>query len=103
MLDLTIRRVVTVAIQKGESVFLSGSLLQAPRTREEILAILGDTKDQQYPIWRSGSDNEYTLCTALFDLQKENVEVFFSNPKEGMTNRYLNLRLRSNQTLVNTS
>lgn len=77
----------------------SGHLVQVPRSRDDILTILGDTKDTAYPIWRSGSDNEFTLCTAFFDLQKENVEVFFSNPKLGLKSNSLSLPLRSPQLL----
>lgn len=60
-------------------------ILQAPSTREDILTVLGDTKDKKYPIWRSGSDNVYTLCTAFFDLQAETVEVIFDNPKKDLS------------------
>lgn len=58
--------------------------LQDLTTREDILKLLGDTEDRKFPIWRSGSDNEYTLCTAFFDLQAETVEVIFDNPKKGL-------------------
>lgn len=76
--------------------------LKAPRTREDILRILGDTKDPEFPIWRSGSDNVYTLCTAFFDLQAETVEVIFDNPKKGLSSSplYTTLPLRRTSVVV---
>ena len=73
----------------------SDASLQAPQSREDILAILGDTKDPKYPIWRSGTDDIYTLCTAFFDLQAETVEIFFDNPKKGLAVDSLRLNLRT--------
>ena len=73
----------------------SDASLQAPQSREDILTILGDTEDPKYPIWRSGTDDIYTLCTAFFDLQAETVEIFFDNPKEGLAADSLQLSLRA--------
>jgi hypothetical protein len=41
-----------------------------PASMDDIRAILGDTKDAEYPIWRSGTppDTLVTLCTGLFEL-----------------------------------
>jgi len=70
------------------------SPLQVPENREDILTILGDTKDPNYPIWRSGSGHIYTLCTAFFDLQAETVEIIFTNPKQGLRGDGVKLPLR---------
>ncbi|XP_066265992.1 beta-alanyl-dopamine/carcinine hydrolase-like [Branchiostoma lanceolatum] len=58
------------------------SELVAPRTKEDVLAVLGDTEDPEYPIYRSGTgrDKGYTLNTAVFDLQKGVMEVHTGNP-----------------------
>jgi len=77
-----------------QEICCSVDLLQVPKDRVEVLTILGDTKDPKYPIWRSGSDQIYTLCTAFFDLQEETVEIIFDNPKTGLPATTLNLQLR---------
>ncbi|XP_069135522.1 beta-alanyl-dopamine/carcinine hydrolase-like [Argopecten irradians] len=54
-----------------------------PSTVKEVKAILGDTKNQEYPIYRkpSATDNGETVATALFYLQERKVEVYMDNPK----------------------
>ena len=42
--------------------------MQEPQSTADILAILGDTADSEYPIFRRGEHGGYTLCTAFFDL-----------------------------------
>ncbi|KAI8488227.1 hypothetical protein Bbelb_340760 [Branchiostoma belcheri] len=56
--------------------------MAAPRTKQDVLAVLGDTKDPEYPIFRSGTgkDKGYTLSTAVFDLQEGVLEVYIGNP-----------------------
>ena len=76
------------------------SFVQVPETREDILTILGDTKDPKFPIWRSGSDSIYTLCTAFFDLQKETVEIIFTNPKLGLVSGSAEFPLRSKNNMM---
>ena len=77
--------------------------MQVPETREDVLSILGDTKDPKFPIWRSGSDHIYTLCTAFFDLQKETVEVIFTNPKLGLGSNNVNFPLRGKNAMLGSA
>ena len=42
--------------------------MQEPQSAADILAILGDTADSEYPIFRRGEHGGYTLCTAFFDI-----------------------------------
>lgn len=88
-----------------QSLFEDKDLLQAPKNRKDILTVLGDTKDREYPLWRAGSDHEYTLCTAFFDLQAETVEVIFGNPKKGLENdmRGTQYPLRADRSEAQTS
>ncbi|XP_035685681.1 uncharacterized protein LOC118422270 [Branchiostoma floridae] len=58
------------------------SEMAAPRNKGDVLAVLGDIKDPEYPIYRygSGKDKGYTLNTAVFDLQEGVLEVHTANP-----------------------
>lgn len=59
-------------------------VVQAPANAQDIAAILGDTADTQYPIYRHGNspdDHEVvTLCTAMFDLEAKRMKVWTGNP-----------------------
>jgi len=48
----------------------------------EILEILGDEADADYPIYRSarGPDSNETFCTALFDLDAREMRVYHGHP-----------------------
>ena len=50
----------------------------------DILNILGDRSDQDYPVYRTASvpDNLETFCTALFDLDARELRVYLNNPAE---------------------
>ncbi|XP_033748001.1 LOW QUALITY PROTEIN: uncharacterized protein LOC117333003 [Pecten maximus] len=54
-----------------------------PSTVEEVKTILGDTKNDEYPIYRTPSttDSGKTVATALFDLKDRKVEIYMDNPK----------------------
>jgi len=54
-----------------------------PTSIEDIKQILGDTADQQYPIYRhpTQTDPEDTIATALIDLRRCTMKVYRDNPK----------------------
>eukprot|EP01121_Diplochlamys_sp_Union-15-3_P020271 TRINITY_DN786_c0_g1_i2.p1 TRINITY_DN786_c0_g1~~TRINITY_DN786_c0_g1_i2.p1 ORF type:complete len:375 (-),score=48.63 TRINITY_DN786_c0_g1_i2:86-1210(-) len=54
-----------------------------PASAQDVLDILGDTEDSEYPIYRRYTelDNDSTVATVLFDLSTENVKIFVDNPK----------------------
>ncbi|KAG2492466.1 hypothetical protein HYH03_009407 [Edaphochlamys debaryana] len=64
-----------------------------PVTPGEVLALLGDTEDGEFPIYRTGDYGGlvYTLCTALFDLVGRQMVVFRGNPREGVVGSILAL------------
>jgi predicted choloylglycine hydrolase len=53
-----------------------------PQSAAEILAILGDQENEQYPIYRTATapDQSATLCTALFDLKARRLRIYTDNP-----------------------
>ncbi|KAK3605406.1 hypothetical protein CHS0354_036316 [Potamilus streckersoni] len=53
-----------------------------PRTLKDVKAILGDTQNNIYPIYRSRQppDTAVTLCTVMYDVLKKTAEVYFDNP-----------------------
>lgn len=67
--------------------------LPKPTDADGILLVLGDTEDEEYPIYRTstpdtnGDDTGYTLATALFSIHfgginkpKDSVTLYLSNP-----------------------
>jgi len=60
--------------------------MTAPTTPELALAILGDTNNTQYPIYRHGDPNDpeelATISTAIMDLDNALVSVYGGNPKD---------------------
>ncbi|KAI8507365.1 hypothetical protein Bbelb_147450 [Branchiostoma belcheri] len=58
------------------------SEMPAPRTKQDVLVVLGDTKDPEYPIYRSGTgkDKGHTHHTVVFDLQEGVLEIYIGNP-----------------------
>ncbi|WIA28816.1 hypothetical protein OEZ86_011345 [Tetradesmus obliquus] len=65
--------------------------LQAPRDAAELLGMLGDTADPEYPIYRHGNNTAdaavVTLCTALFDLEAGTMRVWTGNPGRASSRR----------------
>ncbi|KAJ4832347.1 hypothetical protein Tsubulata_002134 [Turnera subulata] len=54
-----------------------------PKTsKDDILSVLGDVKDQIYPIYMTGP-MLYTLCTAVIDLDDQTLTIIEGNPKNG--------------------
>ncbi|KAG0463947.1 hypothetical protein HPP92_019589 [Vanilla planifolia] len=49
-------------------------------SKSEVLKILGDSEDEEHPIYMKGPIL-YTLCTALFDLDDQTLCIFEGNPK----------------------
>eukprot|EP01084_Bolivina_argentea_P142068 249599_1 len=55
-----------------------------PKHEQDIVQILGDVSDSEYPIYRSGNspDSAATLATAIFDLHGQSVSIYeMCNPK----------------------
>ncbi|KAH7840549.1 hypothetical protein Vadar_018478 [Vaccinium darrowii] len=51
------------------------------QTKADFLSLLGDTDDENYPIYMKGP-TLYTLCTALLDLDDQTLSIIEGNPKE---------------------
>ncbi|CAO2205122.1 unnamed protein product [Urochloa humidicola] len=51
-------------------------------SKETALSLLGDTADDEYPIYMTGP-TLHTLCTVLFDLDEETMTIYRGNPKNG--------------------
>ncbi|XP_070575122.1 beta-alanyl-dopamine/carcinine hydrolase-like [Ptychodera flava] len=57
--------------------------LPIPKNLTRILNILGDTKDRDYPLYRTGSEKDpvATLATGVFDLVNGTWSLYNDNPK----------------------
>lgn len=55
-----------------------------PQNASEVLAILGDQANEQYPIYRTATDPDQsaTLCTALFDLDARQLRIYTDHPTQ---------------------
>jgi len=53
-----------------------------PKSPNDILKILGDTSDPQWPIFRNSNPPDCcsTVASALFDLKNESMSLFYGNP-----------------------
>lgn len=53
------------------------------RDKRSLLESLSDTSDADFPIYQTAKGNSriVTLCTALFDLDKKELVIYHSNPK----------------------
>ncbi|PON82501.1 Peptidase C [Trema orientale] len=51
-------------------------------TREDFLAVLGDSEDPKYPIYMTGP-TLYTLCTAVIDIDQQTLSIIQGNPQNG--------------------
>jgi hypothetical protein len=50
---------------------------------KDVLTVLGDTEDKQYPIYRNGASpdtNIATTATVMFDIANKKAQVFITNP-----------------------
>jgi hypothetical protein len=65
-------------VRRAQEIFLE----RPPQNADGLLALLGDQKDQEYPIYRAAShpDDEQTLCTALFDLDAQKLRIYTAHP-----------------------
>ena len=61
--------------------------MPVPTTAEDIRAVLGDQNDTQYPIFHDelsharGELSDWTVATALFDLDARTMTMYHGNPK----------------------
>jgi predicted choloylglycine hydrolase len=55
-----------------------------PQNAAEVLTILGDQTNEQYPIYRADTapDQSATLCTALFDLEARQLRIYTDHPTQ---------------------
>jgi hypothetical protein len=55
-----------------------------PQNASEVLTILGDRANEQYPIYRTATDpnQSATLCTALFDLDARQLRIYLGHPTQ---------------------
>ena len=53
-----------------------------PTSARQVLAVLGDEKTHDYPIYRTATlpDRSATLCTALFDLDARVLRIYPNHP-----------------------
>lgn len=52
------------------------------RSKDDLLSLLGDTADEEYPIYMQGP-TLYTLCTAVIDLDERTLAITEANPRKG--------------------
>ncbi|KAG9447308.1 hypothetical protein H6P81_013436 [Aristolochia fimbriata] len=55
-------------------------------SKAEILSLLGDSVNQNFPIYMTGP-TLYTLCTAIIDLDSKTLTIIEGNPKKGDVSR----------------
>jgi hypothetical protein len=57
--------------------------MAAPQGEDDIIDILGDTADAQWPIYRNGNppDDAVTCATGLFDFRRSLAWLWIANPK----------------------
>jgi hypothetical protein len=67
-----------------------------PSRPSDILSLLGDTADPEYPIYRTATapDGSATLCTALFDLDRRQLRIYSGHPVREQS-RYVACDLQS--------
>jgi predicted choloylglycine hydrolase len=55
-----------------------------PQDAAGLLALLGDQKDEKYPIYRTATDPDadQTFCTALFDLDARTLRIYTAHPAQ---------------------
>jgi hypothetical protein len=58
------------------------SAMRPAETKKDLLEMISDTKDENFPIWRTknGKDECSTLATVLFDVGEKEVTVFGKRP-----------------------
>ncbi|KAF4354793.1 hypothetical protein F8388_017997 [Cannabis sativa] len=62
-------------------------------TKEEILAVLGDSEDPKYPIYMTGP-TLYTLCTAVIDIDRQTLSIIQGNPHKNEVSHIFDLSSR---------
>lgn len=58
--------------------------MPAPKSIRDLCTILGDTANENYPIFRSPrpTDRSQTLATAVFNILENKMDIYLKNPKE---------------------
>jgi hypothetical protein len=73
---------------------LSFARTTPPGTAGQVLAVLGDQSDRDYPIFRNAAfpDTDATLCSALYDLDGRELRIYYDHPVKRPEN-YVKLSL----------
>ncbi|XP_024032765.1 uncharacterized protein LOC21410717, partial [Morus notabilis] len=78
-------------VQDENSISRQRKAVVLPKTtKEEFLAILGDSEDSKYPIYMSGP-TLYTLCTAVIDVDEQTLSIIQGNPQKGKVSHVFNM------------
>jgi len=66
----------------------------APGQADQVLAVLGNRDDRDYPIYRDAAppDTDATLCSALYDLDGRELRIYYDHPVRA-PNKYLKFSL----------
>jgi predicted choloylglycine hydrolase len=77
-------------VERAQAVLLR----KAPANAGEVLSILGDREDEQYPLYRTAAppDTQATFCTALFDLDARLLRIYTGHPTKAAV-RFVELGL----------
>jgi hypothetical protein len=69
------------------------AVLPAPKTGDDILGVLGDYGDKDFPLYQHGGDSDqlWTLNTVLFDLDARTATIYIGNPLLGKVWSKLNV------------
>ncbi|XP_059151917.1 beta-alanyl-dopamine/carcinine hydrolase-like isoform X2 [Physella acuta] len=69
--------------------------LPAPENREDVLNMLGDEGNQDFPIYRTPrpTDLSITACTVVFDLLRNRADVYTDNPSKEKTSPLLHFSI----------
>ena len=73
---------ITLSSRKRLERSLSLCRSTSPTDVGHVLALLGDQTDRDFPIYRDATfpDNDATLCSALYDLDRRELRIYWGNP-----------------------
>jgi len=93
------KRLKALQVERPSSIHRQTRIEQFPNLVSNINTILGDTKDQVYPIYRTVTaiDQNETGATAIFDLKKKTASIYITNPSTSQPFHVFNLQTAPNQ------
>jgi hypothetical protein len=73
---------ITLSSRKRLERSLTLCRAKPPTNVGHVLALLSDQTDRDYPIYRDATlpDNDATLCSALYDLDRRELRIYWGNP-----------------------